>query len=60
MEIIPLLQKKFEITIIAPDFPGEKADIPNVKTYYVPLGRWKFGDYQFASWKPSMIKKTSF
>ena len=57
MEIIPLLQKKFEITIIAPDFTGEKADNPNVKTFYVPLGRWKFGDYQFASWKPSMIKK---
>ena len=57
MEVVPFLSKQFTITILAPDFPGEKVNMTGVTIHYIPLSALTLGDYQFATYCPSLIKK---
>ena len=45
LEIIPKLQEKYEITIVAPDFPGKGPQIEGVHIVRIPLSFLQFGDY---------------
>ena len=44
-EIIPPLSKKFEITVIAPRYPGKLEEIQNVKLIRFGIKQKKYGDY---------------
>lgn len=46
-DIVPLLDN-FEITIIAPNFPGEHQPLDNAHIIRIPLGNLVFGDFKVA------------
>lgn len=54
-EILPQLQKNYEITVIAPKFG--KYEPENFRLVQIPLSKTKLGDYTTAKFKPSIIKK---
>lgn len=56
-ELIPRIKDEYDITVIAPDFPGEKKDICNV--IRIPLFNFRIGDFQPARFKLGLIKKKS-
>jgi len=45
VEIIPKLSKKYEITVIAPKFPGKSVKFKGVKIIRMELSGRQFGDY---------------
>lgn len=47
-ELIPLLKKRFEITIIAPRFSGKRPDIEGVNEVLMPLRKIRVGDFEFS------------
>lgn len=51
-EIIPYLRSKYEVTILAPNFPGKKYSFKDVRIVRFPLMKLKIGDY--APSKPSL------
>lgn len=44
-EIIPLLKEKYEITVLAPQFPGRIPRYKRVRIVRIPLSGAEFGDY---------------
>ena len=44
-EVIPPLTKKYNVTVIAPRFPGKYKNILNIKLIRFPLKKISFGDY---------------
>ncbi len=56
-EIIPKLTDDFEITVVAPEFPGKKVAIKEVKIARIPVKDLTVGDFQPAKIKPLKIKK---
>lgn len=56
LEIIPSLTHDFDVTVIAPDFPGEMKKLEDVKIVRVPLSKLRAGDYPFPKLKPKLIK----
>lgn len=54
-KIIPRLSKKFDITVVCPNY----GDLPKMKAKIVqiPLSKMKFGDYQLAKYMPGKIRK---
>jgi len=58
IEMVPRLKDDFEITIVAPDFPGDnKGEIQGVNILRIPLMKRQFGDYTPAKINRSLIKK---
>ena len=57
LEIIPRLEKEFELTIICPD-NKEKISLNKVKFIRIPISKKKFADFQFAKFRPSKMVKT--
>ncbi|MBI4148809.1 glycosyltransferase [Candidatus Woesearchaeota archaeon] len=51
------LKKRFDITVIAPDFIGHRHKISGIKVIRLPLLPWQFGDIRFAVPKYWTIKK---
>jgi glycosyltransferase involved in cell wall biosynthesis len=47
-EVIPLLQHKFDITVLAPAFEGTAPEMAGVKVVRQQLIPWRFGDIKFA------------
>jgi glycosyltransferase involved in cell wall biosynthesis len=45
-EIIPKLSEKYQITVVAPKFPGRAPSFKGVKIVRIPLSFWQFGDYK--------------
>ncbi|MBI2549292.1 glycosyltransferase family 4 protein [Candidatus Woesearchaeota archaeon] len=43
-EMVPRLKEKYDITLIVPDFPGEKKDIENVTIVRIPLSPFAVSD----------------
>jgi len=56
-ELIPHLQKEFDITVIAPAFKGNVLDLPDVRVVRLPLLPIQFGDIYFAQFKRSIVDK---
>lgn len=56
-ELIPRLTDDYDITVVAPDFPGNKKSADNEKVVRIPLSRFKAGDYTFAKVRRKKIKK---
>lgn len=57
-EVIPRLQKNFDITVIAPDFKDKNVNTPGVTFVRIPFSRVSFGDFKTARFKPLKIAKT--
>jgi len=57
LEIIPSLKDDFEVTIIAPNFPGEMKNLKDVNIVRVPLSFIRAGDFVFSKLKFRLIKK---
>ncbi len=43
-ELIPPLSKDYDVTVVAPDFPGKRWSYKGVRVVRIPLGRIKIGD----------------
>ncbi len=56
-EMIPRLSKQFEITIVAPEYPGKKPEYEGVYIYRFPVRRWKVADINPAKVKRRKLKK---
>lgn len=57
LEILPRLREDFEITIIAPDFYGEKIKIKDITILRIPLINIKIADIYFSHFEYTEIKK---
>ncbi len=55
-EVIPRLKQDYEITVIAPNFPGEHTEIPDVKIIRAPLSRFVIDDLPIAKFSKKLIK----
>jgi glycosyltransferase involved in cell wall biosynthesis len=44
-EIIPTLSKSFDITVIAPKYPGKLEEMPNIKLIRFEISKKSYGDY---------------
>lgn len=56
-EIIPRIDKEYDITVIAPDFPGDFINNYNIQIIRVPLFKFKIGDFTPPKFNLSLIKK---
>jgi len=56
-EIIPKIKDDFEITVIAPQFPGKRVVIKDVKIERIPVKQYIVGDFQPAKIMPLKIRK---
>jgi glycosyltransferase involved in cell wall biosynthesis len=57
LEILPRIKNEYEITILAPDFPGEKIKINNVRIIRYPIMNFSIGDINFSKFQYTQIKK---
>jgi glycosyltransferase involved in cell wall biosynthesis len=57
LEILPKMKQEFEITIIAPDFDGEKIKMKDVELKRIPLINLQFGDIYFSKFQYEEIKR---
>ena len=55
-ELIPALSEKYDVTVIAPDFPGNKVNT-KAKIVRIPLSWIRIGDYTFPKRKKKIIRK---
>ena len=56
-EIVPLLKKKFHVTVIAPKFAGRMQTESGVRVIRVLLSGIQFGDYPLAKLAPRKVKE---
>lgn len=56
-ELFPFLVKHFDVTVIAPRFPGKLPIFPRVKVIRLPLIPIQFGDIHFARASSRVIKE---
>ncbi len=56
-EVIPMLEDDYDITVVAPDFPGSKKMADKEEVVRIPLSWLKLGDYTFARLKRKKIKE---
>ncbi len=56
-DLLPALSKDFEITVLAPDFPGRKISMPGINIIRLPLHFFKIGDFNPAKAKKDIITK---
>ena len=56
-EILPTLSKQFEVTIVAPAFPGKKPEFDNVHIVRFPIRRWKVADINPAKVNRRILRK---
>lgn len=57
LEILPRIKEDFDITILAPDFQGEKIKVKDITLVRFPLMKKEFGDIYFARFAYKEIKK---
>lgn len=55
-EVIPKLREHFNVTVVAPDFPGDFAGWQSVEIVRLPLWRVKFGDILFSRYSPRLVR----
>ena len=56
-ELIPVLAKKYQVTVIAPKFPGKLKRFTGAKIIRLPLIPIKFGDIHFAHVNSKIIQE---
>lgn len=56
-DILPLLRKEFEVTVIAPKFEGKKRPIKGIHEILMPVSHFTFGDYNFPIFNKKLAKK---
>jgi len=56
-ELLPTLAKQYNVTVIAPKFPGKLKKFKKVKIIRLPLIPIKFGDIYFARVNKKLIRK---
>ncbi len=56
-ELLPYLCEQFEVTVLAPEFPGELPPLPVINLIRFPIIDFEFGDIQFSSLHYFAIKK---
>ncbi len=44
-EVLPFLSVDFDITVVAPNFPGKKDLLSGIRVVRIPLNRFRVGDY---------------
>ncbi len=57
LEILPRIRHEYEITILAPDFPGEKIKINDVRVIRYPIMNFSAGDINFSRFQYKHIKE---
>lgn len=57
LEILPRIREEFEITVLAPDFKGEKIKIRDIEVIRYPLREMRFGDIYFSKFMYKEIKQ---
>lgn len=57
LELIPSLTKRYEITVIAPDFKGREIEFQGVEILRVPLSKIKVGDFQIAKSDKNILEE---
>jgi L-malate glycosyltransferase len=57
LEILARIKKDFKVTILAPDFPGEKIRIKDITIIRFPVMKRELGDIQFSKFAYSKVKK---
>jgi glycosyltransferase involved in cell wall biosynthesis len=55
LEIIPHLSSEWEITVIAPDFPGKEVVFEHIDVVRLPLSMFKVGDYNIPKANKTII-----
>jgi len=56
LEIIPRLSRDYDITVVAPKFPGTAPSFKGVKIVRIPLSGMQFGDYPPAKFERKRIE----
>jgi glycosyltransferase involved in cell wall biosynthesis len=56
LEILPRLKKDFHITILAPDFPGQKINVKGIELIRFPVMKQEMGDIHFAKFQYKKVK----
>ena len=56
-EILPSLTDDYEVTVLAPKYPGKRYEFPRVKVVTFPLMKMHIGDYVPPKPRPKQIKK---
>ncbi len=57
LEILPRIREEFQITVLAPDFKGEKIKIKDIDIIRYPLRDMQFGDIYFSKFMYKEIKQ---
>ena len=57
LEILPRIREEFQITVLAPDFKGEKIKIRDIEVVRYPLRDMQFGDIYFSKFMYKEIKQ---
>ena len=57
LEILPRIREEFQITVLAPDFKGEKIKIRDIEVIRYPLREMQFGDIYFSKFMYKEIKQ---
>ncbi len=57
LEILPRIKHDFSITILAPDFEGEKIHIKDITIVRFPIMKHQFGDINFSKFRYHEIKQ---
>ncbi|MBI5003309.1 glycosyltransferase family 4 protein [Candidatus Woesearchaeota archaeon] len=57
LEILPRIREEFQITVLAPDFKGEKIKIRDIEVIRYPLRDMQFGDIYFSKFMYKEIKQ---
>jgi glycosyltransferase involved in cell wall biosynthesis len=56
-EVVPFLNRRFDITIVAPKFPGAMTGFENIDIVHFPIFKWRVADTHLAKVRSSQIAK---
>src|SRR3989344_3705309 len=56
-EIIPRIAADFQVTVVAPGFPGEEVEMPGIQLIRIPVFGFSIGDFTPARFRLRLIKK---
>jgi glycosyltransferase involved in cell wall biosynthesis len=57
LEIMPRIKDEYDVTVLAPDFPGERVTVKDVTVIRFPIMKFLFGDIYFSQYSYKQIKE---
>jgi len=57
LEIMPRIKDEYDVTVLAPDFPGERVIVKDVTVIRFPIMKFLFGDIYFSQYSYKQIKE---